>query len=153
MALLKVRAQSARRCQLRSPACGTIRFVTRSWRWWAILSALGLVTILLPDSGRRLVSLSEAHGPSPIDGMGVLVLLAGWAVLDTATWRRRRHLSLRREALVLVATAGIAAVALVPWSVLGDHGAWWVAGAVLLAAIQLAAAARATVVERSTARR
>ena len=59
--------------------CGTIDFVTRSWRWWAILSALGLVTILMPDTGSRLFSLSEGHGPSLIDGMGVLLLLAGWA--------------------------------------------------------------------------
>jgi hypothetical protein len=134
-------------------ACGTILFVTRSWLWWGILSALGLVTILVPDTGRRLFSLSQAHGPSLIDGMGVLVLLAGWAVLDIATWRRRRGLSIRREVLMLMATAGIAAIALVLWSVLGDHGAWWIVGAVLLAAIQLTAATRATFVERSIARR
>jgi hypothetical protein len=127
--------------------------VRRSWLWWGILSALGLLTILLPDSGRRLFSLSEAHGPSLSDGMGVLLLLAGWAVLDIATWRRRRGLSPRREVLLLVASTGIAAVALVLWSVLGDHGAWWIAGAVILAAIQLTAAMRATFVERSIAPR
>ena len=132
--------------------CGTIRFVTRSWLWWAILSALGLVTILLPDTGRRVVSLSQAHGPSLIDSLGVLSLLAGWAVLDIATLRRRRRW-LRRGVLMLTATAGIAAVALVVWSVLGDHGAWWMVGAGLLAVIQLMAAARATFLERSTARR
>jgi hypothetical protein len=133
--------------------CGTIDFVTRSWRWWAILSALGLVTILLPDTGRRLVSLSEAHGPSLVDSVGALALLAGWTVLDVATWRRRRSLLLRREVLMVMAAAGIAAVALVLWSVLGDHGAWWIVGAVVLAAIQMTAATRATLVERSIARR
>jgi hypothetical protein len=134
-------------------ACGTIRFVTRSWLWWAILSTLGLVSVLLPDSGRRLVSLSQAHGPSLIDSLGVLVLLAGWAMLDIATLRRRRRLLFRREVLMLMATAGIAAVALVLWSVSGDHGAWWIVGAVMLAAIQLTAAVRATFVDRSIARR
>jgi hypothetical protein len=133
-------------------ACGTILFVTRSWLWWGILSALGLVTILMPDTGSRLFSLSEGHGPSLIDGMGVLFLLAGWAVLDIATWRRRRGLSPRRDVLMLIAAAGIAAVALVLWSVLGDHGAWWIVGAVVLAAIQLTAATRATFVERTIAR-
>jgi hypothetical protein len=108
---------------------------------------------LLPDTGPRLFSLSEAHGPSLIDSVGVLLLLAGWAVLDIAAWRRRRGLSLRREVLLLMATAGIAAVALVLWSVLGDRGAWWIVGAVLLAAIQLTAATRATFVQRSIARR
>jgi hypothetical protein len=118
-----------------------------------MLSALGLVTILLPDTGRRLVSLSEAHGPSLIDSVGALALLAGWTVLDVATWRRRRSLLLRREVLMVMAAPGIAAVALVLWSVLGDHGAWWIVGAVALAAIQLTAATRATFVERSIARR
>ena len=56
-------------------ACGTILFVARSWLWWGTLSALGLVTILLPDTGPRLFSLSEAHGPSLIDSVGVLLLL------------------------------------------------------------------------------
>lgn len=127
--------------------------VTRSWLSWSILSALGLVIILLPDTDRRLFSLSEGHGPSLIDSMGVLVLLAGWAVLDIATWRRRRGLLVRREVLVLTATAGIASIALVIWSVLGDHGAWWIVGAVVLAAIQLTAATRATFAERPSARR
>jgi hypothetical protein len=113
---------------------------------------LGLVTILLPDTGSRLLSLSEAHGPSLVDSMGVLLLLAGWAVLDIATWRRRRDLSLRRKVLLPIATAGAAAVALVLWSVLGDHGAWWIVGAALLAAIQLTAATRATFAERSITR-
>ncbi len=117
--------------------------------WWAILSALGLVVIVLPDTGRRLFSLSQGHGPSLVDGMGVLLLLAGWAVLDVATWRRRRRCSPRREVLLPTAAAGVAAVALVLWSVLGDHGAWWVVGAVLLAAIQLTAATKATLTERS----
>jgi hypothetical protein len=127
--------------------------VRRSWLWWGILSALGLMIVLMPDTGRELFSLSEAHGPSLIDSMGVLLLLAGWAVLDIATWQRRRGLSPRRGGLLLIATAGTPAIAVVLWSVLGDHGAWWIVGAVVLAAIQLAAATRATLVERSAARR
>jgi hypothetical protein len=127
--------------------------VRRSWWSWGILSASGLVAILLPDTDRRLFSLSEGHGPSLIDGIGVLLLVAGWVVLDIATWRRRHRLSLRREILVLLAAAGIAGSALVLWSVLGDHGAWWIVGAVLLAVIQLTVATRSTLVDHSSARR
>jgi hypothetical protein len=127
-------------------------FVRRSWLCWGILSALGIVVILGPDRSRRLFSLSQAHGPSLIDSVGVLFLVAGWAALDTATWRRRRGRPLRREVRLLTVVAGTAAATLVLWSVLDDHGAWWVIGAVLLAAIQLAAAMRATLLERSTAR-
>lgn len=113
------------------------------------MSAIGLSIILVPDRRPRLFSLSEGHGPSLVDGIGVLLLVAGWTVLDVATWRRRRMLSLRREALGMVAVAGIAAVGLVLWSVLGDHGAWWIAGGFVLAAIQLTAAARVTLVGSS----
>jgi hypothetical protein len=127
--------------------------VRRSWWSWGILSALGLVAILLPDTDRRLFSLSEGHGPSLIDGIGVLLLVAGWVVLDIATWRRLHRRSLRREILVLLAGAGIAGAGLVLWSVLGDHGAWWIVGAVLLAVIQLSVATRSTLVDRSSGRR
>jgi hypothetical protein len=100
-------------------ACDRILFVTRSWLSWGILSALGLVAILLPDTDRRLFSLSEGHGPSLIDGVGVMFLVAGWAALDIGTWRRRRGLSLRRDLFVLMSTAGIAAISVVIWSVFG----------------------------------
>jgi hypothetical protein len=99
--------------------------------------------------GRRTLRTVEGVAcdawPSLIDSMGVLVLLAAWAVLDLATLRRRGRLLFRRELVMFTATAGIAALALVLWSVLGDQGAWWIVGAVVLAAIQLAAAARGDV--------
>jgi hypothetical protein len=75
--------------------------------------------------------------------------VAGWAALDIATWRRRRALSLRRTAIIVTATAGVIAVGLVLWSVLGDYGVWWIVGAMVLAAIQVTAAAKATLAERA----
>lgn len=131
----------------------TTGLVWRSWWSWGVLSGSGLVVLLLPDTGPRLFSLSEEHGPSLVDAIGVLLLLVGWAVLDVATWRRRRGLSLRIGGGVLITLTGLAAIVLVLWSVLGDHGAWWIVGATLLAAIQLAAAVRATLVERPSAHR
>jgi hypothetical protein len=38
--------------------------------------------------------------------------------------------------------AALGAAGFIAWSVLGDHGAWWIVGAGVLAAIQLTAAAR-----------
>src|SRR5262245_25394302 len=75
---------------------------------------------------------------------GLQLLVAGWASLDVATWRRRSALALGREVLVLAVLAGFAAAVLVAWSVLGDRGPWWIAGASLLAALQLLAAAKVT---------
>jgi hypothetical protein len=105
------------------------------------LSAAGLGLIVLPDSGPRLFSLSEGHGPSLIDGVGVLLLLAGWATLDIATFRRRGQLVSRPSVLTFTAIAALGAAGVIAWSVLGDHGAWWIVGAGVLVAIQLTAAA------------
>jgi hypothetical protein len=116
----------------------------RSWALWTALSVAGLGIILIPDTGPRLFSLSEEHGPSLTDGIGVLLLVIGWATLDIATWRRRRRLAPQRGVLVFEAIAALGAAGLIAWSVLGDHGAWWIAGACVLAAIQLMAAARAS---------
>jgi hypothetical protein len=118
--------------------------VTRSWIAWGILSATGLVVLLLPDSGPRLLSLSNLHGPSLVDSLGILALVAGWIVLDLATWRRRRLIRLRTAGLALAGGVGAAAGGLVVWSVLGDHGSWWIVGALVLSVIQLAAALRAS---------
>ena len=84
-------------------------------------------------------------------GVGVLLLIAGWVVLDIATWRRRYEVSYPRGTVILAMIAGIASSAVLLWSVVGDHGAWWVLGAAVLAAIQLSAAAWTTAVDRSRA--
>jgi hypothetical protein len=118
--------------------------VRRAWVWWALLSVTGFVIVLIPDASPRLFSLSEEHGPSLLDGVGVLLLVSGWAILDVATWRRRHTLHVRRGALLLTVVAAAAAAGLVLWSVLGDHGAWWAAGASVLAAIQVSVAASVT---------
>lgn len=111
---------------------------------WGILTATGLVVLLLPDSGPRLLSLSDLHGPSLVDSLGIVALVAAWVVLDLATWRRRRLIRLRTAGLALVAGVGAAAGGLVVWSVMGDHGSWWIVGGLVLSVIQLAAALRAS---------
>jgi hypothetical protein len=118
--------------------------VARSWIVWGILTATGLVVLVIPDSGPRLISLSDLHGPSLVDTLGIVALVAGWIVLDLATWRRRRLIRLRTAGLAFVAGGVVAAGGLVVWSVLGDQGSWWIVGAVVLSVIQLAAALRAS---------
>lgn len=77
--------------------CGTIPSLKRAWWSWGTLSAVGLGIIALPDLGPRLFSLSPGHGPSLLDLIGIVALVAGWAVLDVATWQRRRSLPLTSE--------------------------------------------------------
>lgn len=115
--------------------------VKRAWLWWGTLSAVGLGIIALPDLGPRLFSLSPGHGPSLLDLIGIVALVAGWAVLDVATWQRRRRLPLTLGTWAVIAVVGAVAAGIVLWSVLGDRGNWWVVGAIVLAALQLAMAA------------
>lgn len=57
----------------------------RSWIWCGILSTIGLVALVMPETGGRLFSLSEGHGPSPVDALGGVLIVAGWTVLELAT--------------------------------------------------------------------
>ncbi len=121
---------------------------SRAWAAWLFCSLVGTVLIVLPDSNRRVFSISEGHGPGITDLVGALVLTTGWAVLDVQTWLgRRRLLALRRPRLLLLVVAGVGGAVVVAWSVGRDAGMWWLPGAALSAAAQLVAAVLATDVE------
>jgi uncharacterized membrane protein YidH (DUF202 family) len=111
------------------------------------LIATGSVVVALPDDGRRLVSISRNHGVSTVDSVGIALIVAGWALVVSGVWQRRRRVfrRLRRAGVAAGAGVVIAGLALIVWSVTGDHGAWWVAGVVLAVAPQLAAAIAASV--------
>lgn len=112
---------------------------------WGVLSAIGVVVIAVPDGGEPVLTLSDGHGPSAWDLAGVLILLGGWAWFLTALWESRRAVP---HPLVLAAVA-LAGLLLVAWSVLGDHGSWWVLGAAAATLAQILAALGAA---RHTAR-
>lgn len=48
---------------------------------WVAGSVVGGAIVALPDSGRRLFSLSDTHGPSMLDLLGIVVLVATWLPL------------------------------------------------------------------------
>lgn len=106
----------------------------------ALIAAGGFV-VALPDEGPRLFSISRDHGPSAVDAAGTALVLAGWGLLVATVWRRRARVA-RRLGAVGITTGVVLLVAggaLIAWSVAGDHGAWWVAGAALAAAPQAVA--------------
>ncbi len=114
---------------------------------WAILSAIGAAVVALPDGDNRLFSLSRAHGPSPVDALGALVLVAGWLVFVAALWRRRARITRQAgapPATTTVFALGLGAGLLVA-SAAGDFAYWWAIGAALLVAGQLLAAYLASV--------
>jgi hypothetical protein len=105
------------------------------------LVAIGSAVVALPDSGRRLVSLSKEHGPSALDAVGVVILLLGWVLAAKELWARRRMVLRRaghRRTVVASFATGLGSGLLVA-SVFGDFVWWWAIGAAVVAAVQVAA--------------
>lgn len=109
------------------------------WGWWAACTVVGTVIIALPDRDDRLVSFSRGHGPSPLDAVGVLIVLAGWLVLAAALWSGRHHLVGGRRSSAVALSAGFGAGLLVA-SVMADFAHWWAVGALVLTTLQVGAA-------------
>ena len=116
-----------------SPATPTVR---RGALVWLVCSVLGAVVIALPDSNQRVFSLSAAHGPSVVDLLGVLVMLAGWALFVRALWLAWRQAGRTRTPAGIPLVTGLGLGLLV--ASVTDYPHWWLFGAILLAAAQLA---------------
>jgi hypothetical protein len=113
----------------------------RVWIAWATANAAGVTIVALPDTGPRIVSFGEAHGPSVLDAIGSLLVIAGWASLEVAIWRGRERLrDLPRRTRVLGMALIVAGLAILIPTIVLSLGAWWVVGVLLLVAVQLAAA-------------
>lgn len=100
---------------------------------WIVGSVVGAAIVALPDSGERIFSLSRTHGPSPLDLLGVAVLVGSWlpsAVVLPFLWRAAGDVPARLSvALVVVGAAGLAI------TIAADMGwVWLIAAAMLVAA-------------------
>lgn len=104
---------------------------------WVAGSAMGAAIVALPDADKRVVSLSETHGPSALDAVGIAVLLAAWLPVAALLWRSRAALRSTGGAVAaLLAVLGAVVLALtIAW----DTGAEWLVGAALLVAAQAVA--------------
>ncbi|EAQ00078.1 hypothetical protein JNB_07904 [Janibacter sp. HTCC2649] len=96
----------------------------------------GTAIVAVPDSGPRVFALSEGHGPSVWDLVGVTILLVGWACLLVPLFRARSLI----PAPCLFLGVVLLGLAVVVFSVAGDVGAWWVAGVLMAVGAQLGAA-------------
>ena len=80
---------------------------------WLGASALGVALIaVLPEDwlgGEILFRLSDRHGPTAADAVGLALVGAGWAVFLRALWSKRRGVE-PRWAAWLLAIAAIAAL-------------------------------------------
>ncbi|HYF45668.1 MAG TPA: hypothetical protein VD926_05610 [Acidimicrobiales bacterium] len=102
---------------------------------WVIANAASATLVALPDDDARLFSISDLHGPSALDAIGAVGLVALWAPVAVLSWRAlRRERRPIRLAVVLAAAGGAAALAV---TILGDLGWWWIPPALLLAGLQV----------------
>jgi hypothetical protein len=116
----------------------------RDWVIWLLGSSVGVGLVAAPDSDERLFSISRTHGPSLVDAIGSVILVAAWVVLLAGIWKGRHRLPRNRllwgSVLLVAAMAG----ALLVWSITGDRGRWWMFGGSVLLSLQLGAAVFAT---------
>lgn len=101
---------------------------------WLAGSASGGAIIALPDAGPRLVSLSATHGPSLVDGLGIVVV-GSWlplAVLLPRLWR-----SSGRATRISTAVLGVVGAAALVVTIRGDLGWSWLLAVVALVATQV----------------
>jgi hypothetical protein len=130
----------------------TRKSLCRRLALWAVGSAVGAVVVALPDSDQRVFSFSTTHGPSPIDLLGVAVLVGCWlpiAVVLPSSWRAMPAVRARFAA----ACAVLGAAALVV-TIGADLGWLWIlaAGALVVAQITVLADAWRTADEHPAPR-
>ena len=103
-----------------------------------ILIAAGIVIVALPDSGRRIFSISRAHGPSLQDAMGLVLVFIGYTWFLIQAWKQRGKILQYKNRLSfkLIAPLMIVGITLIIVSVINDYGYWWVCGAVILTVLQ-----------------
>jgi len=65
--------------------------------WFSVTTAvLGLAVLAWPEqNSRMLLTLSERHGPSALDLLGLTLILAGYAPMVARVWARRSQLRSR----------------------------------------------------------
>jgi hypothetical protein len=105
---------------------------------WVLGSVVGAVVLARPDDDdARVVSLSEDHGPSPVDLAGIAVLAVVWLPVVAALWTRRHRLGARARARAAALAAVGTAVLIVTIAL--DLGAGWLAGVALILAAHVVA--------------
>lgn len=125
-----------------------------SWRLsaWIVGSVVGAVIVALPDSDQRVFSFSRTHGPSPLDLVGVAVLVGCWlpiAFVMTSSWRAMDGAPARFAAALAI--LGAAALVI---TIAADLGWVWLvaAGALVVAQIIVLADAWRVAGQHSTPR-
>jgi hypothetical protein len=107
------------------------------WRsiGWLVGSTVGGLVVALPDSDDRVFSFSQSHGPSPLDLVGVVILVGSWlpiAVRLPSLWRMvKRGTAWFAGVLAVLGTAALLV------TIGADLRWWWLAAVAVLVGAQL----------------
>ena len=101
---------------------------------WIILSFLGILLIVPEDSAETLIQLSNTHGPSQADAIGLILILLGAILQWTYVGMNMRVFSEATSMTykILLVTLGLSGAFLTFWSISGDVGRWWLFGVGML---------------------
>jgi len=113
------------------------RLVQSRMATWLLGSAVGVVVVALPDNDTRVLTLSRAHGPSLVDGLGMVILIAAWVPLVALLWSSLS--ALRCGFGFGAATLAVGGAVLLVVTIGGDTGAEWLIAVGMLIAAQLMA--------------
>jgi hypothetical protein len=105
----------------------------------AIVVSLGAFIVALPDSGPRIIDISERHGPSLIDAIGLVLILIPWMWMIIYSLIKWRWVLFRLGRPFAALSLAIGFVGLVTTTIsLSRDGPYWWMGSLMAFAGQLA---------------
>ena len=77
------------------------------WIYIIVITA-GIIFLLLPETGYRLISVNEYHGPSFMDVIGLVLIITCWLLmLITSVKRYKKIMNTLNPKLIVLCIAGI----------------------------------------------
>ena len=101
---------------------------------------VGFVIVALPDSDKRLFSISKGHGPSLLDSVGLILILVFYLWLIRDVWKNRSRLKEYYKSVLFKISSFlcIPGMVLILVSLLNDdYSGWWIYGTIILVLIQI----------------
>lgn len=93
--------------------------------FWAAVGIMivGAVILLWPDSGDRIISFNEAHGPSFTDLIGLFLVIFPWLWMVIKTIARRTQVIglLGKRNLAITITVIVLASLVIGWSLISGN--------------------------------
>jgi hypothetical protein len=104
--------------------------------WLCCLTfAIGVIIVALPDSGARVFTITERHGPAWIDIIGLTLVMIPWVymiIYSIVKWRRVLYTLGRRVATIAIGVA-LTGLVVIGVSLSRDTDSWMLGSAMALA--------------------